>query len=47
MMEGVFLWFEGETFDQSQLNWVWRGQQFKHPIQGFAGIKPTDDLGVE
>jgi broad specificity phosphatase PhoE len=47
MMEGVFLWFEGETFDQSHLHWVWRGQQFRHPIQGFAGIKPTNDLGGE
>jgi broad specificity phosphatase PhoE len=25
MMEGVFLWFEGETFDSSRVHWVWRG----------------------
>lgn len=26
MMEGVFLWFEGEDFEHSILHWVWRGE---------------------
>jgi len=25
MMEGVFLWFEGEQFETSRVHWVWRG----------------------
>lgn len=27
MMEGLFFWFEGETFLESNLVWVWRGQR--------------------
>jgi hypothetical protein len=26
MMEGLFVWFEGDEFLQSQLKWIWRGQ---------------------
>lgn len=26
MMEGAFLWFEGETFEQCSVHWLWRGQ---------------------
>ena len=26
MMEGAFLWFEGASFEQAQLHWIWRGQ---------------------
>ncbi len=25
MMEGVFLWFEGDEFESARLHWVWRG----------------------
>ncbi len=25
MMEGVFLWFDGDCFEESQVHWVWRG----------------------
>ncbi len=25
MMEGVFLWFEGDHFESSRVHWVWRG----------------------
>ncbi len=25
MMEGIFLWFEGDCFEESQVHWVWRG----------------------
>lgn len=26
MMEGLFVWFEGEEFSNSELKWIWRGQ---------------------
>lgn len=26
MMEGLFVWFEGDEFLQCQLKWIWRGQ---------------------
>lgn len=26
MMEGMFVWFEGDVFEDSQLKWIWRGQ---------------------
>lgn len=29
MMEGAFLWFEGETFEHSMVNWIWRGQHYR------------------
>ena len=32
MMEGVFLWFEGEQFANSQIHWVWRGQRHSKHI---------------
>lgn len=27
MMEGVFVWFEGDCFQESQLKWIWRGKR--------------------
>lgn len=29
MMEGAFLWFEGDTFEYSTVNWIWRGQHYQ------------------
>ena len=26
MMEGLFVWFEGESFENSHLKWIWRGE---------------------
>lgn len=26
MMEGLFVWFEGETFIECELKWIWRGK---------------------
>lgn len=26
MMEGVFVWFEGDSFIESSLKWIWRGE---------------------
>lgn len=47
MMEGVFLWFEGDGFAQGQLHWIWRGQHFRHPVDGFARLKSSEDEGAE
>lgn len=27
MMEGVFIWFEGDSFDTCILHWIWRGER--------------------
>lgn len=32
MMEGVWLWFEGEEFGQSVLHWLWRGVDYQQPV---------------
>lgn len=29
MMEGAFLWFDGTIFEQSIVNWIWRGQHYR------------------
>lgn len=29
MMEGAFLWFEGNRFEHSQVHWIWRGQYYQ------------------
>lgn len=36
MMEGMFVWFEGEDFAESHLKWIWRGQLGELSIQDFA-----------
>ena len=41
MMEGAFLWFEGEHFLASQLKWIWRGQLGQLDIQDFAKQRPA------
>lgn len=33
MMEGLFVWFEGDDFYRSQLNWIWRGEHHQLCIQ--------------
>jgi len=35
MMEGLFVWFEGEDFDHSKLKWIWRGELKELSIQQF------------
>ena len=35
MMEGLFVWFEGEDFANSKLKWIWRGQTAELIIQDF------------
>ena len=29
MMEGAFLWFDGDQFERSMVNWIWRGQYYR------------------
>lgn len=33
MMEGMFLWFDDQPFEQSTANFIWRGEKFEVPIQ--------------
>lgn len=35
MMEGVFLWFEGNDFYASTLHWIWRGQHHQLDLNQF------------
>ena len=35
MMEGLFVWFEGEDFSNSKLKWIWRGQKHELVIKDF------------
>ena len=35
MMEGLFVWFEGEGFLESQLKWIWRGKLHSLDIRKF------------
>lgn len=35
MMEGLFVWFEGDDFAQSKLKWIWRGEVRELYIRDF------------
>ncbi len=35
MMEGLFVWFEGEDFSNSKLKWIWRGERQELTIKDF------------
>ena len=35
MMEGLFVWFEGDVFLESKLKWIWRGQVHELDIADF------------
>ena len=35
MMEGLFVWFEGERFADSHLKWIWRGERGDLSIREF------------
>ncbi len=39
MMEGLFVWFEGDDFADSQLKWVWRGQLGSLSIREFQRLE--------
>lgn len=37
MMEGAFLWFDGDSFEDSIVNWIWRGQHYRFkPMPDFS-----------
>lgn len=38
MMEGLFVWFEGDEFQQAQLKWIWRGEVHALDIAEFKKI---------
>lgn len=33
MMEGLFVWFDGDDFSNCCLNWIWRGEQHQRCIE--------------
>ncbi len=35
MMEGLFVWFEGDDFLGSELNWLWRGERHHLRVSDF------------
>ncbi|OTG82834.1 histidine phosphatase family protein [Acinetobacter sp. ANC 4648] len=39
MMEGLFVWFEGESFIESHLKWIWRGQVNELSIREFQKLE--------
>ncbi|WP_343581487.1 histidine phosphatase family protein [Acinetobacter sp.] len=39
MMEGLFVWFEGDDFAESQLKWIWRGEKNVLNIKQFLNLK--------
>ncbi|OTG66331.1 histidine phosphatase family protein [Acinetobacter silvestris] len=39
MMEGVFFWFDGDSFAESHLKWIWRGQVNELSIREFQKIE--------
>lgn len=39
MMEGLFVWFEGEDFLDSKLRWIWRGKLHELAIRQFQDSK--------
>ena len=39
MMEGVWLWFEGETFLVATVHWLWRGVHYCQSVQSLTEMK--------
>jgi len=39
MMEGLFVWFEGDIFLESKLKWVWRGEVNELNIKDFQKLE--------
>ena len=38
MMEGVWLWFEGEVFLAATVHWLWRGVHYRQSVQNLVEI---------
>lgn len=43
MMEGLFVWFEGDAFLDSQLKWIWRGQLHSLDIAKFQSLQQNTE----
>ena len=39
MMEGLFVWFEGDVFEECKLKWIWRGKVSELDISAFQNAK--------
>lgn len=39
MMEGLFVWFEGDTFEDCLLKWIWRGEINQLSIRDFQKLE--------
>lgn len=39
MMEGLFVWFEGDEFLESKLKWIWRGEVNELLIREFQNLE--------
>ncbi|OTG77113.1 histidine phosphatase family protein [Acinetobacter sp. ANC 4169] len=39
MMEGLFVWFEGDEFLESKLKWIWRGEVNELSIREFQNLE--------
>ncbi|MCG2607389.1 histidine phosphatase family protein [Acinetobacter sp. SM34] len=39
MMEGLFVWFEGDEFLESKLKWIWRGEVNELSIREFHNLE--------
>ena len=39
MMEGLFVWFEGDEFLESKLKWIWRGKVQELSIREFQKLE--------
>ena len=39
MMEGAYLWFEGDSFQESTVYWVWRGVTRSKLISSFFALR--------
>ena len=39
MMEGLFVWFEGDEFLESKLKWIWRGKVSELSIREFQKLE--------
>lgn len=39
MMEGLFVWFEGDEFMNCKLKWIWRGERHELVIKDFCQLR--------
>ncbi len=39
MMEGLFVWFEGDEFPNCKLKWIWRGKTYELDVSEFHKVQ--------